>query len=97
MLEREIHGSIAIPANLSQVPLAGATFNDLHEFNPSTTTWTTLSVDIPLSARPGHGFTSWEGKLYVYGGMSRAVSEYLMLRFRRVWFVVFEDLVFFIS
>ena len=45
--------------------------NDLHNFDPTTSTWTELSTataGIPPSARAGHGVAAAGGKLYVLGG-----------------------------
>jgi N-acetylneuraminic acid mutarotase len=43
--------------------------NDLYRFNPTSNTWSNLSVANPPSARSGMGFAATpDGMLYVFGG-----------------------------
>jgi hypothetical protein len=56
---------------LSPVSVVFLRLDDLHEFDPTTMTWTLLSFADDAgrpSARSGHGFTSVGGLLYVHGG-----------------------------
>ena len=56
---------------ISAITLSAGQKNDLHVYDPASTTWLNLSshaLGTPPSAREGHGFASAEGKLYVHGG-----------------------------
>ena len=58
---------------LSHPPSAGSFFNDLFAFDIAGLTWHNMTVDVSGSvpeARNGHGFLSFRGNLYLFGGFT---------------------------